>query len=104
MCYEYFYHYTTKDGAQQIFLSGKIKASLAANGDAIHGDGVYLTTVDPSLGKEIVINNNWDGIARNSSKKLEQYFEIRIPSKKVQRARDKRDIQVSNSILVYLKY
>ena len=96
MSHEYFYHYTSKDGAKGIVLSGKIAPSLRANGDARYGDGVYLTTVDPSLGKEIVINNNWDGTARNSSKKMEQYFEIRIPSKKVQRARDKRDIQVSN--------
>ena len=96
MSYEYFFHYTTKDGAKRIVLSGKISPSLAANGNATHGDGVYLTTVDPRLGKETVGNNNWDGIKRVSSEKMERYFEIRIPSSKVRRARVKRDIQVSN--------
>ena len=95
MSYEIFYHYTTKDGAKRIVLSGRIKPSLKANGHAVHGDGVYLTTVDPSLGKATVGNNNWDGVSRGSSDKLERYLEIRIPSSKVRRAKDKRDIQVS---------
>ena len=99
MSHEYFFHYTTKDGATQIFIGGKIKPSLRANGDAIHGDGVYLTTVDPHLGKETVLNNNWDGIARASTDKMECYFEIRIPSDRVRRAKDQRDIQVSSYIL-----
>jgi len=94
MSYEYFYHYTTKKGAKKIMLSGKIEPSLRANGNAIHGDGVYLTTVDPLLGKETVSNNNWDGLARSSSDKMERYIEIRIPSDEVRRAREKRDIQV----------
>ena len=29
------------------------------------GDGVFLTTLDPSLGKETVENNNWDGLAES---------------------------------------
>ena len=62
---EYFYHYTDKDAARDIFTSGKILPSLAANGNAVHGDGVFLTTLDPSLGKEIVENNNWDGLAES---------------------------------------
>ena len=45
MTEEYFYHYTTQKAAKDIFLSGKILPSLAANGDAAHGDGVYLTTL-----------------------------------------------------------
>ena len=99
MSHEIFYHYTTKDRAKRIFISGRIKRSLAANGDAIHGDGVYLTTVDPHLGKQTVLNNNWDGIARASTDKMECYFEIRIPSNNVRRANDNRDIQVSSIII-----
>ena len=95
MTNEDFYHYTTKDGAVDIFLSGKIKPSRGGNGDAVHGEGVYLTTVDPSMGRETVVNNNWAGSGRGSSDKLERYIEIRMPSDKVKRARDQRNIQDS---------
>ena len=73
--------------------------SLSVNGDAVHGDGVYLTTVDPSLGKETVGKNNWDGSSNASTQKMERYFELRIPRDKVRRARDKRDIQVSKGLI-----
>ena len=45
------YHYTTNDGARDIFLSDTIKLFLGAIDDGVHGNGVYLTTVDPNLGK-----------------------------------------------------
>ena len=95
MSLEDIYNNTTVDGAVRIFLSGKIMPSQSANGDAFHGSGVYLTTVDPSLGRMTVVNNNWAGSAQVSGDKLERYFEIRMPSDEVKRARDKRDIQVS---------
>ena len=63
--------------------------SLRSNGDAVHGDGVYLTTLDPKLGKDIVIQNNWDGVTRNSEEKMECYFEILMPSSKVTRAKER---------------
>ena len=88
MTEEFFYHYTTAAGAKAIFLSGKILPSLKANGDAVHGDGVYLTTLDPGLGKEIVGKNNWDGVVRSQDYKLECYFEIILPSSMVKRAKD----------------
>ena len=46
------YHYTTNDGATDIFLSDAIKLSLRASDDGVHGNGVYLTTVDPNLGEK----------------------------------------------------
>ena len=101
MSHEYFYHYTTKRGSTEIFLTGRILPSKAGNGDAAHGEGVYLTTVDPSLGRETVLNNNWAGGAQISGDKVERYYEIRIPSDKVRRARVTRDIQVRNFILYY---
>ena len=104
MSEEYFYHYTTKKGGSMIFLSGKIKQSLASNGDAIHGDGVYLTTLDPNIGKEMVAKNNWDGVARSQECKMECYFEILMPSSKVRRAKDKRDIQVYTGNLILSEY
>ena len=103
MSHEYFYHYTSKDGAKGIVLSGRIAPSLRANGDARYGDGVYLTTVDPSLGKNTVGQNNWGvwGIwgrmITGLSGKMKRYFEICIPSEKVRRARGTRDIQVTSN-------
>ena len=94
MTEEYFYHYTDAEGATAIFLSGKILPSLAANGDAVHGDGVYLTTLDKSLGKDAVGQNNWNGVARKSDQKMTWFFEILLPSIKVRSAKAKRDIQV----------
>eukprot|EP00092_Neocalanus_flemingeri_P064366 GFUD01078107.1.p2 GENE.GFUD01078107.1~~GFUD01078107.1.p2 ORF type:complete len:156 (-),score=23.60 GFUD01078107.1:220-687(-) len=82
MSEEFFYHYTTMAGAQAIFLSGKLCPSLAVNGTAVHGDGVYLTMLDPRLGREQVGRNNWDGITRRQDQKMESYFEILLPSKK----------------------
>ena len=43
----YFYHYTTEDAARRIVREGEIFPSVAAGGDAVHGEGVYLTTLDP---------------------------------------------------------
>ena len=65
---------------KKLLLSGKILPSRAANGDAAHGDGVYLTTLEPRLGRDTVQNNNWSG---NRDKKMEAYVEIFLPSSKV---------------------
>ena len=86
MSHEYFYHYTTKDAARRIVLSGKIKPSPASNGDAGHGDGVYLTSLEPVLGKKTVGKNSWDGITRHPGDKMERYFEILIPNAMVRSA------------------
>ena len=93
MTEEFFYHYTTIEAAKVIFLSGKILPSLAAKGDAAHGDGVYLTTLEPRLGRDTIKNNNWDGLAGTRDRRVEAYFEICMPSSKVKRTKDKRDIQ-----------
>ena len=104
MAEEIFYHYTTKKAANDILLSGKILPSLAANGDAAHGDGVYLTTLDPSLGMEIVKNNNLGGLTLGNDKKMDCYFKILMPSNKVRRGKEKRDIQVHNGALKLAEY
>ena len=84
----YFYHYTNRDAAWDILREGEILPSVAANGDALHGDGVYLTTLDPSQGEVTIKNNNWDGLAAVFEKKTEVYFEIMIPYDKVCTAND----------------
>ena len=99
MTEEYFYHYTDMEAAQEILLAGNILPSLVDNGDAAHGDGVYLTTLEPRLGKETIKNNNWAGMAGSMDKKLDVYFEIFIPSRKVWRAKERRDIQVHTGAL-----
>ena len=90
----YFYHYTSIKAAKDIIVKGEIRPSDAAIGDAAYGDGVYLTTLKPDLGKTTIMNNNWGGAARD--KKVEAYFELLMPASKVVRAEDQsqRDIQV----------
>jgi len=97
----YFYHYTTREAAWDILREGEILPSVAANGDAVHGDGVYLTTLDPREGETTIKNNNWNGAAE---KKTEVYFEILISYDKVSMANDKRDIQVHNGPLKLFDY
>jgi len=106
MSKEFFFHYTDADSAQQIFLSGKILPS-ASTADAIHGNGVYLTTCEPSLGREVIANNNWGILGLNNQiviKKMECFFEVWLPSNKVKRAKDGRDIQVYEGVLVLANY
>ena len=103
MSAEYFYHYTSKRAAELIILEGKILPSLEANGDAIHGDGVYLTTLEPGYGEETIKNNNWDGVGKIMTD-IEAFFEILIPSSKVVRANDTRDIQVHKGPLPLCDY
>jgi hypothetical protein len=92
MTEEYFYHYTntSEAAAKDIVISGIISPSLAANGDAAHGDGVYLTTLDPRLGRETIKNNNWDGSVRGNDKNMDSYFEIFMASDNVMRAKRRR--------------
>eukprot|EP00092_Neocalanus_flemingeri_P056642 GFUD01067171.1.p1 GENE.GFUD01067171.1~~GFUD01067171.1.p1 ORF type:complete len:209 (-),score=41.13 GFUD01067171.1:59-685(-) len=104
MSEELFYHYSTMAGAKAIFLSGKLHPNLAVNGPAVHGDGVYLTTMDPKRGREQVGRNNWDGITRRQDQKMESYFEILLPSKKVKRAKERRNIQVHTGVLHLASY
>merc|ERR1712179_841600 len=96
-------HYTSRDSAYNIVYQGKILPSLTVNGDATHGEGVYLTTLEPRHGPEVIKNNNWDGVAATKNN-VEVYFEITMPSSKVKRANDKRDIQVHKGPLVLSEY
>ena len=88
MAEEVFFHYTSIKAAYMIVYEGKI--------DAIYGEGVYLTTLEPRLGEETIKNNNWDDI--------EAYFEIQMPISRVKRANDTRDIQVYKGSLQLSDY
>ena len=103
MAEEIFFHYTSIKAANKIVHEGKILPSLAAHGDAIHGEGVYLTTLEPSLGEETIKNNNWDGRTATETN-IEAYFEIQMPTNHVKRANDTRDIQVYEGSLKLSDY
>jgi len=104
MAEEFVYHYTSSVNAKCIFLSGEIKQSTRAGGDAVHGDGVYLTTLEPSLGRDTVTANNWGGAAGAQKGKIECYFEILLPSVNLRRAKKRRDIQIYSGNLVLSRY
>merc|ERR1719341_2487438 len=48
------------------------------------------------------MNNNWDGLA--AIKKVDCYFEILMPSNKVRRGKEKRDILVHEGALWLSEY
>ena len=102
MSEEYFYHYTTINAAKDIFLSGIIYPSEKNNNrDAIHGDGVYLTTLEPRLGREVVQKNNWDGMR---DKNVDVCFELLMPSIRVKRVKEKRVIQIHQGPILLSDY
>ena len=104
---KFFYHYTDAKSTQDIFLTGKIRSSLSSQRNAVHGDGVYLTTLEPRLGREVIAKNNWGGFItgqNNQIDKMECYFEVLLPSSKVKRAKDKRDIQIYEGELFLENY
>ena len=76
-----FYYYTDAEGAENIILSGKIKASLSfmAGGDIAFGNGVYLTKLSPETSVKIQIaKNNWVNTNAQFIRKTENYFVIDI--------------------------
>jgi hypothetical protein len=45
----------------KIIASGEIRQSEVKHGDAVMGNGTYLTQLDPSISKQEVAKNNYDG-------------------------------------------
>ena len=68
MAEEFFYQYTSKKATKLIIFKGNIFPSLEAIRDAIFGEGVYLTTLEPGHEKETIKNNNWDGVAASKQR------------------------------------
>lgn len=56
-----YYHHTDRESMKKILESGKILKSEKKNGDAVGGDGTYLTKMGPSHSKEKIAKNNYDG-------------------------------------------
>ena len=92
MCYEYFYYYTTALPAKTIILADAIPPSLGAAGDA--RDGVYLTTLCPSYGRDVIAYNVRGTDDGSPDQPIEVYIELSLPTRLVSRAADLRDTQV----------
>ena len=93
------YHYTDKAGYQAIQKTEKILMSSAAGGDAIAGDGVYLTSLSPrNRSKMMISKNNYDGTQNMFAERQEQdgkvdyWFEFNLPESAVSKYPTKRDI------------
>ncbi|VDI10717.1 Hypothetical predicted protein, partial [Mytilus galloprovincialis] len=56
-----YYHHTDKASLGKILESGKILKSEEKNGDAVGGDGTYLTKMGPSYSRTKIAKNNYDG-------------------------------------------
>lgn len=59
-----YYHYTTRDGAENIIKDMQIRKSVRRGrrgDDVAFGEGVYLTQKQPSSGKHVIAFNNYDG-------------------------------------------
>ena len=68
------YHYTTEDAAKSIKDSKVIYKSTRSRRDAIHGDGVYLTSISPDKSKSVIIRNNWDDGKNVIKKQIFRYY------------------------------
>jgi len=59
--------------------SGCIKQSTKAKGDAVFGNGVYLTSIPPDAPKSKIVQNNWDGmrnVERLGAKKTQACIKV----------------------------
>ena len=103
---EFFYYYTTAATAKTIVLAGAIPPSLEASGDYVpHGDGVYLTTLDPSYGRNVIMENNWGSdVEGNDRNMIEVYIKVMMQTRMIVRAEDRRDIQVHDGPLELSDY
>ena len=72
---ETFYHYTDEKGAKGITESGVIKQSKGERGDALFGDGTYLTRVPPTESKCDIVANNWDNDTQTNKGHVEDVVE-----------------------------
>ena len=92
-----YYHYTDKDSLKKIKRSKRIKKSVLSNKDALYGEGVYLTRLDPqNESKFEIAMNNYDGgwLQGLREGKIDCYIKIIIPDSQVKEAPSDRDIYV----------
>ena len=73
----------------KILESQQILQSESKLGDAVKGDGTYLTQLGPSNSKHAVAINNFDGYTKQWEGKIQDgktdvVFEMKLPKDKVQ--------------------
>ena len=73
---EYLYHYTSKESAKSILKDARIMKSTNTNTDAILGEGVYFTDLDPSTDDTELLENNYGRASPSLEKKVEVCFKI----------------------------
>ena len=108
--YDTYYHHTDPNSAVKIIESQKIRQSKVKHGDAVKGDGAYLTKLGPSNSKHEVAKNNFDGYTNQWQGKMKEgktdvVFEMKLPKKKVQdHSRElKRDVHLHDGTIHFSK-
>ena len=108
--YDTYYHHTDPNSAVKIMESQKIRQSKVKHGDAVKGDGAYLTKLGPSNSKHEVAKNNFDGYTNQWQGKMKEgktdvVFEMKLPKKKVQdHSRElKRDVHLHHGTIHFSK-
>ena len=88
------YHYSDKDGYNAILKEKNILKSEYFKGDAIFGEGVYLTSLSPEgHDKEEILKNNYGRVTSSVENKADYVFEFEIPMSKVTKATNtERDV------------
>lgn len=94
------YHYTDANGLEGIAKNNVIRQSVGANknDDAVFGDGAYLTSKPPEIGKFAVAENNWDDSKRMTENAIKQgkvdyYVEVTVDKDQVTKCVDgNRDV------------
>lgn len=82
------YHHTSKAGAKAILKSGRIKQSDSGKGDAVFGNGTYVTRMGPQKSKDEIAKNNYDGATKywedhRDQGKADVALEIKLPRNKI---------------------
>ena len=100
-----YYHYTDQDSLKKIKQSRRIRKSVLSNKDAIFGEGVYLTKLDPRNANkfQIALNNYDEGWLQGLIEgKIDCYIKINIPGSRVEQAPSDRDIYVYPNADIHL--
>ncbi|KAK7501025.1 hypothetical protein BaRGS_00007905 [Batillaria attramentaria] len=101
-----FYHYTSNEGLNAIVQSGYIQPSTLEGADAFFGEGVYGTSLPPSVGKRKLAENNWGGLWKQheDAGKVDHAIYLKIPGDKLIQAKSDRDIYIYKGKLVLKDY
>ncbi|XP_033738243.1 uncharacterized protein LOC117325855 [Pecten maximus] len=98
-----YFHHTNVEHAEAILRDGVIRQSRGGGGDAVYGDGTYLTRLGPKRSAGEIARNNWDGLSGNHWEAMEDAgrtdatIAIEMPAheaSKVERLPERRDIHL----------